>query len=146
MEITKITKLQWKRFNIRVTPISNSTKIDGASVIQKLHIPGFCCEIHYTHARYIYSTENLNFCVGRGVLTPFQWGCHCKNAFLDFLKTYLFECFIKAFFLKMGWDFQWCCDWNYGARYKKCIHLKFLKPFSFKLLGAFFKFQSERPV
>ena len=53
MKITKITKLQWKRFNIRVTPISNSTKIDGASVIQKLHIPGFCCEIHYTHARYI---------------------------------------------------------------------------------------------
>ena len=24
---------------------------------------------------YIYSTENLNFCVDRGVLTPFQWGC-----------------------------------------------------------------------
>ena len=24
---------------------------------------------------YIYSTENLNFCVERGVLTPFQWEC-----------------------------------------------------------------------
>ena len=27
------------------------------------------------HRAYIYSTENLNFCVERGVSTPFQWVC-----------------------------------------------------------------------
>ena len=31
---------------------------------------------------YIYSTENLNFCVDRGVLTPFQWGCQKKKRLL----------------------------------------------------------------
>jgi hypothetical protein len=51
-KIGKITALPWNWYKIRMTPKSNTNKIDGASVIQKLHIPSFCCKIHYTHARY----------------------------------------------------------------------------------------------
>ena len=51
-KIVKLTALHRNRFKIRMTPISNTSQIDGASVIEKLHIPSFCCKIHYTHARY----------------------------------------------------------------------------------------------
>jgi len=34
------------------TPLKKKKKIEGASVIERLHKPRFCFEIHYTHARY----------------------------------------------------------------------------------------------
>jgi len=87
-----------KRFKKQQAPKRHTKEIDGASVIMKLHIPGFCCKSHYTHARYIYSTEKFKFCVGRGVLTPFQWICQCKKGVLSVFDSKSFVCSIEAFF------------------------------------------------
>lgn len=143
-KIGQITVLHWNRFKIKMTPKSNTSQIDGASVIETLHIPSFCCKSHYTHARYIYSTENLNFCVERGVLTPFQWECQSKKGVVLCLGVQKKGCWRKAFFWKFQSDDRVCATEMAMLGVISWYVINFLKHFSFKLLGVIWTFQSER--